>query len=115
MMETSIGVDIPRRFLSCGWRVAGPLVGGEGMNLLRGTVAGGGPFFRRGLDGRVGHFGPILGALSLRHEGQSASLTDRGTAANSWAPQHHPVPHPSRPEASGPPGRMGHPAPITAR
>ena len=27
-------------------RVAGPLAGGEGTNLLRGTVAGGGPSFR---------------------------------------------------------------------
>jgi len=57
---------------------------------------------------QTGRETPLLG-------GQSASLTDRETAANSWAPQHHPVPHPSRPEASGPPGRIGQPAPITAR
>jgi len=80
--------------------------GGEGTNLLRGNVAGVPNPSVGGLDGSVGQFGPILGALSLRLEGQSASLTDGRTAANSWAPQHHPVPHPSRPEASGPPGRM---------
>jgi len=86
--------------------VAGPLAGGEGTNLLRGTVVGVPHFSVGGLDGRVGHFGHLLGALSRRLEGQSASLTAGGTAANSWAPQHHQMPHPSRPEASGPPGRM---------
>jgi len=108
------------------------LAGGEGMNLLRGNVGRvGGPSWESdadisrgrgkaagvpnpsvgGLDGRVGHFGPILGALFLGLEGQSASLTDGRTAANSWAPQDHQAPHPSRPEASGPPGRIGHPLP----
>jgi len=67
--------------------VAGPLAGGEGTNLLHGNVAGGVPHSSvGGLDGRVGQFGHLLGVLSLRLEGQSASPTDRGTAANSWAP-----------------------------
>jgi len=112
---SSIAVKGNRLYGATTRRVAGPLAGGEGTNLLRGTAAGIPHSSVRGLDGRVGQFGPILGARSLRLEGQSASLTAGGTAANSWAPQHHPVPHPSRPEASGPPGRIGHPAPITAR
>jgi len=40
------GHESPARYCGEGWRVAGPLGGGEGTNLLRGNVAGGGPFFR---------------------------------------------------------------------